>query len=97
MPAAGAWVSLSSTSFDRRGGNDNALPVGTLSGSRPALLSLLSATVLLAGCKEEHPVTEAPTLVSRETNRGGAATEARAYTGVVRARYEGVGGHSSPM
>ena len=25
------------------------------------------------------------------TNRGGAATEARAYTGVVRARYEGVG------
>jgi len=29
---------------------------------------------------------------SRATNRGGAATEARAYTGIVRARSEGVGG-----
>ena len=52
MPAVGARVSSRLPSFDRRGGNDNALPVGTLLGSRPALLSLLSATV-----------TEAPTPV----------------------------------
>ena len=91
MPAVGARVSSRLPSFDRRGGNDNALPVGTLLGSRPALLSLLSATVLLAGCKEEHPVTEAPTPVRVQRIEVGAATEARTYTGFVRARYEGVG------
>ena len=64
------------------------LPVGTLSCGRPALLSLLSATVMLAGCKEEHPVTEAPTPVRVQRIEVETATEARAYTGVVRARYE---------
>ena len=39
------------------------LPVGGHSCSRPALLSLLSATAMLVGCKDEHPVAEARTPV----------------------------------
>jgi membrane fusion protein, multidrug efflux system len=64
------------------------LPVGTLSCSRPALLSLLLATVMIAGCKEEHPAAEAPAPVRVQRIEVATATEARAYTGVVRARYE---------
>lgn len=64
------------------------LPVGALSCSWPALLSLLSVTVMLVGCKEEHPVTEAPTPVRVQRIEVETGTEARTYTGVVRARYE---------
>ena len=64
------------------------LRVGALPSSGPVLLSLLLATVMLAGCKEEHPVTEASTPVRVQRIEVETATEARAYTGVVRARYE---------
>ena len=64
------------------------LPVGRLSCSRPALLSLLSVTEMLVGCKDERPVAEAPTPVRVQRIEMETATEGRAYTGVVRARYE---------
>lgn len=64
------------------------LPVGTLLANRPALLLLLPATAIIASCKEEHPAAEAPTPVRVQRIEVGTAAEARAYTGVVRARYE---------
>jgi RND family efflux transporter MFP subunit len=43
---------------------------------------------VLAGCKEGRPTVEAPTPVRVQRIAVEAAAEARAYTGVVRARYE---------
>jgi RND family efflux transporter MFP subunit len=62
--------------------------------SRRVSTSLLPAVlwsvglIVLMGCKDEHLVAEAPTPVRVQRIAMEAATEARAYTGVVRARYE---------
>jgi membrane fusion protein, multidrug efflux system len=66
------------------------LPVGKPRLRQRALRSITSASlfIVLAGCKEEHPVTEAPTPVRVQRIAAETATEARAYTGVVHARYE---------
>lgn len=57
---------------------------------RSALLALLSTAplVMLADCKEEQPTTALPTPVRVQRVAVEAAAEARAYTGVVHARYE---------
>ena len=47
-----------------------------------------AALTLLGACKEEQPVAEAPAPVRVEQVALASTTEARAYTGVVRARYE---------
>ena len=47
-----------------------------------------AALTLLGACKEEQPVAEAPAPVRVEQVALANTTEARAYTGVVRARYE---------
>jgi RND family efflux transporter MFP subunit len=66
------------------------LPIGKLWRRRQALWSIAWATVLvmLAGCKVERPSVEAPTPVRVQRIAVETAAEARAYTGVVRARYE---------
>jgi multidrug efflux system membrane fusion protein len=58
--------------------------------SRRVWTSLISSVLMmvLGGCKEEHPVAEAPTPVRVQRIAVETAAEARAYTGVVRARYE---------
>ena len=51
------------------------------------LLTLFSF-ILLNGCKEERPRVASPTPVRVQRIAAEPATEARAYTGVIRARYE---------
>ncbi len=66
------------------------LPVAAFLRNRRVWTSLISSigVLVLGGCKEEHPVAEAPTPVRVQWVAVEAAVEARAYTGVVRARYE---------
>jgi multidrug efflux system membrane fusion protein len=66
------------------------LPVAAPLRNWRAWTSLLSSVgvIVLAGCKEERPVAEAPTPVRVQRIAVETAAEARAYTGVVRARYE---------
>jgi RND family efflux transporter MFP subunit len=65
-------------------------PIGKPWRCRQVLRSIASAALLivLAGCKEERPTIEAPTPVRVQRIAVETAAEARAYTGVVRARYE---------
>ena len=64
----------------------------TLSCSWPALLSTLVGDGNACRLQRRTSGHRGSDAGSRATNRGGAATEARTYTGFVRARYEGVGG-----
>ena len=56
--------------------------------SRPVSLLAAMSLALLGGCKDQNPVAEAPTPIRVQRIAIESAIEARAYTGVVRARYE---------
>jgi len=56
--------------------------------SRPVSLLAAMSLALLGGCKDQNPVADAPTPIRVQRIAIESAIEARAYTGVVRARYE---------
>ena len=64
------------------------LAIGRLVPRRAGLFPAAILLIVFGGCQEEHPVTEAPTPIRVQRIAVETATEARAYTGVVRARYE---------
>jgi membrane fusion protein, multidrug efflux system len=66
------------------------LPAARSSPGQPAWMPFISATLLIAlgGCREEHPLGEASSPVRVQRVVVETTAEARAYTGVVRARYE---------
>jgi len=65
-------------------------PSAKLSGRRSAMMPFILAFLLigLGGCKEERPAAEESTPVRAQLIAIEASAEARAYTGVVHARYE---------